>query len=143
MPKSSIADHIDDWQRLLATAKASAADVPGLNVQIAALEETLAQVQAISAIQDTRNGLRQQGTQERKVAVKKGKDLASQVRAILKGNLGIRNARLPEFGMSAVGTRKRTKANQKKKPPQAGPASNNEPEPAKQPAPASQSTPEE
>lgn len=114
MSKSSIADQMVDHENLIVTAKASAAEVPGIATYIAPLEEVLADLKDLNPRLETRKGVKQQEVQERKVLLKKARDLASRIRAALKAHFGLDNERLVEFG--ALPIRPRTKSQKNKKP---------------------------
>lgn len=144
MPRSSIASLIYDWENLIATAQASGGAVPGLEAHIEPLTEVLVQVRQLNALQDTRKGIRQQGTQERRELLQSGKDLASLARSALTAHFGFRNPRLTEFGARPVKTRKPPKSTNPPAPPppevEVEAQKNKEPEPAKPPTPAAPST---
>ncbi|HEX9940826.1 MAG TPA: hypothetical protein VGG03_02320 [Thermoanaerobaculia bacterium] len=116
MPNNSIADVILDWEKLIATVKASAAEAPGLNVHIPPLEQLLEEARVISARLETQKGIKQQMVQERKALLKKGQALASRARAALKAHFGLDNERLVEFGANPIRPRPRAS----KKPPAQG-----------------------
>jgi len=144
MPRSSIASLIYDWENLIATAQASGGAVPGLEVHTEPLREVLAQVQDLNALQETRKGTRQEGTQERRDLLQSGMDLATLARLALKAHFGFRNSRLTEFGARPVKTRKQPKSTKPPEPPPPQPEveapKNKEPEPVKPPTPAAPST---
>ncbi len=116
MSKSSIADQMVDHENLVITAKASAAEVPGIATYIAPLEEVLADLKDLNPRLETRKGVKQQEIQERKVLLKKAKDLASRIRAALKAHFGLDNERLVEFGARPVRPRAKSQKNNKPEP---------------------------
>ncbi len=119
MSKSSIADQMVDHENLLVTAKASAAEVPGIDTHITPLEQVVADLKELNPRLETRKGLKQQDVQERKALLLKAKDLASRIRAALKAHFGLSNERLVEFGARPV--RPRAKSQQKNNKPETTP----------------------
>ncbi|MEA2599748.1 MAG: hypothetical protein QOF89_740 [Acidobacteriota bacterium] len=118
MSKNSIADQMVNHENLIVTAKASAAEVPGITAYIAPLEEVLVDLKDLNPRLETRKGVKQQEIQERKALLKKAKDLASRIRAALKAHFGLDNERLVEFGARPVRprTKSQTKAQKNDKP---------------------------
>jgi hypothetical protein len=116
MPKSSIADQMVDHENLVITARASAADVPGITTYITPLEQVLTDLKDLNPRLETRKGIKQQEIQERKALLKKAKDLASRIRAALKAHFGLDNERLVEFGARPVRPRTRSQKNNKPEP---------------------------
>ena len=102
MPKNSIADQILETQNLITTARASAAEVPGIGLYIAPLEQVLEEVVAMSAQLETRKGMKQEDAQERRALLTKRRKLASRLRAALKAHYGLDNERLVEFGSRPI-----------------------------------------
>lgn len=111
MPKSTIAGQMVDHENLVVTARASAAEVPGILTYITPLEEVLEDLKELNPRLETRKGVKQQEIQERKALLKKAKDLASRVRAALKAHFGLDNERLVEFGALPIRPRKSQKNN--------------------------------
>jgi hypothetical protein len=99
MSKSSIANAIIAWENALVTAKASAAEVPGIEMYTAPLEQILADAKGLTASLETRKGVKQQETQERKALMQKGNVQVSRIRSALKAFFGPNNERLVEFGV--------------------------------------------
>jgi hypothetical protein len=116
MPKSTIAGQMVDHENLVVTAKASAAEVPGIATYIAPLEQVLADLKELNPRLETRKGVKQQEIQERKALLKKAKDLASRIRAALKAHFGLDNERLVEFGARPVRPRAKSQKNNKPEP---------------------------
>jgi hypothetical protein len=115
MPGASIAELIINWEKLVTTVRASLAEVPHLSTYTGPLELVLAQARDLSIRLETRKGIKQQESQERRVLMKEGKALASRVRAALKAHYGLDNERLVEYGASPIRARSRSKT--KKAPP--------------------------
>ena len=115
----SIGNQTLDLQNLVVNAKANAADVPGLDVHLAPLEQVVADVKDLNARLEMRKGIKQDETQERKALLVKGRKLAARVRAALKAHFGIDSERLVQYGARPV--RPRTKKVQTPKPPEPTP----------------------
>ena len=109
MPKNSIADLIVDWEMLLATIRASAAGLPGLEAFIAPLEALLAAAKELTVRVETSRGIKQQETQQRRALLQEGKNLTSRIRAALKAHFGLQNERLVEFGVRPIRSRSRAR----------------------------------
>jgi hypothetical protein len=124
MPRSSIADLIVDWETLLSTLKSSAVEVPSLDIHMTRLEQVVLEAKDMTARVETNRGLKQQESQQRRDLLKRGKDLASRVRAALKAHFGLQNERLVEFGVRPIRSRSRSRSarNRKKQEPAAQPA---------------------
>jgi hypothetical protein len=115
MPKNSIADVIVDWETLLATVRASAANLPGLEAFIAPLEKLLAGAKELSVRVETSKGLKQQESQQRRALLEEGKILTSRIRAALKAHFGLQNERLVEFGVRPIRSRSRSQSAERRK----------------------------
>lgn len=115
MPKTSIADLMVDWETLLATVRASAANLPGLEAFISPLEKLLADAKELSVRVETSKGLKQQESQQRRALLEEGKNLTSRIRAALKAHFGLQNERLVEFGVRPIRSRSRSQSAERKK----------------------------
>ena len=116
MPKSTISGQMVDHENLVVTAKASAAEVPGIATYLAPLEQVLADLKELNPRLETRKGVKQQEIQERQALLKKAKDLASRIRAALKAHFGLDNERLVEFGARPVRPRAKSQKNNQPEP---------------------------
>ena len=103
--KSSFADITVDSQNLLAAVNANATLLP--NIDKTPLEGAMTEVATLSARQKTLTADRQKTTQDLKAAVARSRDLAMQLRAGVKGQLGLRTEKLVEFQVQPL--RKRTR----------------------------------
>jgi hypothetical protein len=102
MAKTSIADAITAWENALANAKTSAADVPGIEGYTAPLEEILAEAKILTARLESRKGVKQQESQDRKLLMQKGNTQVSRIRSAVRAFFGPRSERLVEFGARPV-----------------------------------------
>lgn len=110
MPRSTIATLILAWETLLATIRASASGLPGVEVFIGLLEKLVGDAKDLTARVETSRGIKQQEAQQRRLLMQQGKDLTSRIRAALKAHYGIHNERLVEFGIRPIRSRKRPPA---------------------------------
>lgn len=134
MAKTSIADAIVAWENALANAKASAAEVPGIEMYTAPLEEILAEAKDLTARLDMRKGVKQQETKDRQTLMQKGNVQVSRIRSAIKAFFGPNSERLVEFGARPVRPRTGKKPTVPVTPPVATP-------PATTPPPAGSGTP--
>jgi hypothetical protein len=112
MPKNSIADQIVETQNLVITVKASAAEVPGIDLYIVPLEQVLEEAIAMNARLETRKGMKQQDVQDRRALLAKRRRLVSRVRAALKAHYGLESERLVEFGSRPIRSRSKAKTSE-------------------------------
>ena len=108
--KTSYADFITDWEQIL-TAITGDPELTNLKSR-PLLEATLAEVKTINAQQTLFRGQAQQATQALRASLLKGKDLASQLRAEIRAQLGLRTERLVVFKVQPL----RPKPRRKKSP---------------------------
>jgi len=102
-PKA-FADLFTDWERLLTAVNVNEVDLPELSVE--PLQDVVNEVRNITARQDAhRAGLRADTRRLRELMVR-GQDHALQLRSIIRGRLGPRNAKLAEFRIRILGTRR-------------------------------------
>lgn len=98
----------------LTTAIAKNPDlVPSTEKFRAPLETALAKIRTLIGTQKTLIADKQKVTQDLRVAVQEGRNLAINVRAIAKGEVGSRSEKLVEFGIAPLRPRTR-----KRRPPQ-------------------------
>jgi hypothetical protein len=109
MPRTSIADTLIEWEKLLANIKANGAEVPNLEIYTAPLEQALTEARDITARLDIRNGVKQQDSRDRKATLKRGVAAAARVRAALKAHYGLDSERLTDYGARPLRPRKRAK----------------------------------
>jgi hypothetical protein len=107
---NSYADVIQDWQALLAAFKDNAERLPGIEAELAALEQALTAALAVKARQDSYRSEKQRATQELNEILESGRDLAIQLRGAVRCKLGPRNEKLVQFGMAPLRRRKGRKA---------------------------------
>ncbi|MFL6237378.1 MAG: hypothetical protein ACJ76N_29935, partial [Thermoanaerobaculia bacterium] len=88
MPRSSIADAIVAWENAVANARANAMDVPGMEAYLAPLEKILTDAKALTARLETRKGVKQEETKDRRALMQAGKVQVSRIRSAIKAFFG-------------------------------------------------------
>lgn len=115
MPKTSFADLMIDWEKLLASAAANKEDLPHIDAYRQQLEVETAGAKAASLRQASLSAEVQQATRDLEGFLQRGADLATRMRAGIRTKYGNRAEKLTEFGMKPF--RKRKKATTIEKPP--------------------------
>ena len=128
MPQNSIADVIGAWEKVLANAKATAVDIPGMDTYLPPLEQILAEAKDLSARLDMRNAVKRQESVDRRALVRKGNLQVSRIRSAVKAFYGPNSERVIEFGARPV--RPRTKKTQQDPAPPPAPVTPVPPPPA-------------
>jgi hypothetical protein len=106
---NSYADIQRDWTLLLDAAARSPEIAAGIETERLFVQQALTDVQSLKARQDELTALRQEVTQQLREAVKRGKDAAIQLRAVVKAKFGPRTERLVQFDMTPIRKRARKK----------------------------------
>ena len=120
--KSSFADIVLDGEKLLAAIATNTDLLPNIDEQRAPLEAALTELKAVSVRQQNLTADRQKATQDLKAAVARARDLAIQLRAAVKGKLGVRTEKLVEFRVQPLRKRTRTAKSAVKAPAEPQPA---------------------
>jgi hypothetical protein len=107
MPKTSLADFVTDWEKLLKNVTDTAAELPNIDVYKTPLDQMLAEAKDGLALAAARIGVKQQETQDRQTLMKEGKEAASKLRSAIKAHFGPKSERLLQYGIKPI--RKRTK----------------------------------
>lgn len=107
---TSFADFIADWRRLLVALEVNVDDLPDLSVQRPALESILAELEAVVTRQDAIRVESKENAAEARLLVKKGSDMALQIRSAMRAHLGVRNPKLAEFRVRVLGQPRRPPA---------------------------------
>ena len=102
----AFADLFTDWERLLTAVNVNEPLLPELSELQEPLQAVVDEVRAIIARQDAhRAGLRADTKRLRELMVR-GEDHALQLRSVIRGHLGPRNAKLAEFRLRVLGRRR-------------------------------------
>lgn len=116
MPGTSFADTVVEWEQLLAAWIANASELPNLDPQRLELETLLRELRQLGVQQDAQQAVAQETTKNIKERIKRGRPIATQLRAGVTARYGTRSEKLVEFGMKPFRTRVR-KADAAKKSP--------------------------
>jgi len=119
MSKSSIAEAIVAWEKVLLNVKASSPDAPGLAGYTAPLEKILDDAKNLSASLESRKALKQQESRDRKVLMQQGNKQVSRIRLSLKAFFGPNSERIIEYGGRPVRPRTNKKPVVAETPPAA------------------------
>jgi len=105
--RNSYADVVTDWGKLLEAAQRSPDVQPSIDSERQTLAQLLTEVQDLKARQDELTAQRQDVTQQLTASVKRGKDVAIQIRSVVKGKIGPRSERLVHFKVAPLRKRQR------------------------------------
>jgi len=95
-PKT-FAEVLVDVESLLASVTMNAEQLPNLDTAKAPLEAVLAELKTLATRRANHKAEKQVLSQQIQSASKRALDLSANLRALLKGNLGLRNEKLTEF----------------------------------------------
>lgn len=108
--RTSFADTVFDLEQLHTSVSAHTTLVPSAAEKYrAALEEMLTQLKTLSSAQKTLRADKQKVTQDLKETLRQGRRLATDVRTVIRGEVGIRSEKLVEFGIAPLRPRPRRK----------------------------------
>ncbi|HYU34673.1 MAG TPA: hypothetical protein VEW48_21180 [Thermoanaerobaculia bacterium] len=129
MPNSQ-ADVIRDWEGLIDAVLRSPEVLPSVEPERQVLADILDDVQDLKARQEELNALRQEVTQKLLDTIARGKEVAIQIRSVLRGKVGAYNERLVHYNIAPI--RRRPRKPPVVKPPvvetpEAGPAAADSP----------------
>jgi hypothetical protein len=110
---STLNDTVMDLEQLATALEKNADLVPGTERFRGSLETALTRIRTLIGTQKTLIADKQKVTQDLRTAVREGRNLAIDVRAIAKGEVGSRSEKLVEFGVAPLRPRTR-----KRRPPQ-------------------------
>lgn len=104
----SIADYLADWRRLLSLLEANVNEglIPDMPALRAALQETLVRLEQTSAQQDSIRAEAKDNAAESRDLLRRGADVALQLRAAIRAHLGPRNPMLTEFRVRVLAPRR-------------------------------------
>lgn len=112
------AEIVVDAEELLRAVKSNSELFPNTEEHQAPLELSLERIKALRARQKTLQGDKQKVTQELKVAMRETRDLAIQLRAVVRAKIGVRSEKLVEFRIPPL--RKRSRAGKPVEPGELG-----------------------
>lgn len=129
MPKSSLADIVTDWEKLLKNVTDTSAELPNMDVYKNALDQLLGSAKDGLALAAARVGVKQQETKDRQALMKQGKEAAANLRSAIKAHFGFKSERLLQYGIQPIRSRPKKNASVKEKPTPETPASASHSEP--------------
>jgi len=97
--KTRQSDFITEWEQLIATLTANAADLPDLEARRIKLQEFLEEARSLMQEQDLHDANRQASTRRLDTLMAGGKKLATFLRTGIKEHYGNRSTKLVEFGI--------------------------------------------
>lgn len=100
MPKTSYADVITEWERLLSAVDDHTAKLAGSQAQRQALAAHVDELKSVKARQVAATATRQECTRLMETMVVEGKVLAIQLRGSVKAHIDPRSELLVQFGMA-------------------------------------------
>lgn len=115
--KSSYADTTHDWENLLTACAENGALLANFGHFVTPVSDLLAEARRLKAVQVQAEGTRQETTQKIQETLARGREAARRLRSVVRGQLGSKSERLPQFGVAPIRSRPRKKA---VKPPQPG-----------------------
>jgi phage terminase Nu1 subunit (DNA packaging protein) len=108
--RTSFADTVFDLEQLHTSVSTHPTLVPSAAERYrSALEELLTQLKTLSSTQKTLRADKQKVTQDLKETLRQGRRLATDVRTVIRGEVGIRSEKLVEFGIAPLRPRPRRK----------------------------------
>jgi hypothetical protein len=108
MPNSQ-ADIIRDWEGLIDAVLRSPEVLPSVEAERQLLGDILDNVHDLKARQEELNALRQETTQMLLDTIERGKEVAIQIRSVVRGKVGAYNERLVQYKMTPIRRRPRKK----------------------------------
>jgi hypothetical protein len=104
---NSKADVMTDWKGLMEAADRNPEVQQIVAAERQALAQSLVEVETLQARQDELQAQRQEVTQQLKTAVARGKEIAIQIRSVVRGKIGPRSERLVHFKVMPIRPRSR------------------------------------
>lgn len=115
---TNFAETVLDLEGLHAAIAQNLGLVPGVEKFQEPLAAAIESVRTLSTVRNTLIADKQKATQELKAAVASARNMAIDIRAIIRGEVGSRSEKLVEFGVAPL--RRRTRKSQPSEEPEAG-----------------------
>ena len=106
---TSQADIMRDWEGLIEAVLRSPEVLPSVEEERLLLFQILGDVQGLKARQEELTALRQETTQKLLDTIARGKEVAIQIRSVLRGKVGAYNERLAYYKIAPIRRRPRIK----------------------------------
>jgi hypothetical protein len=97
--KTRQSDHLTEWEHLIATLTAAAAELPHLETSRVKLQEFLEAARSLVQEQSLHDAIKQAASQQLETTFVNGKKLATFLRTGIREHFGNRSPRLVEFGL--------------------------------------------
>lgn len=94
---TSLADHLQDWEALLAAVDQNLSQLPQLTIARARLNGMLEQARFLLPLQATQAAAKQATSQELEAVLTTGRKIATVIRFTVKEHYGNRSEKLTEF----------------------------------------------
>lgn len=104
---TSFADFIADWRRLLVALEVNVDALPDMSEQGPALDAIITELESVITRQDAIRVESKENATEARQLLKKGSDVAIQIRSMVRAHLGPRNPKLEEFRVRVLGVPRR------------------------------------
>jgi hypothetical protein len=105
-----------DVESLLSSIALNAEQLPNLDAAKAPLEAVLAELKVLSTRRANHKAEKQLLSKQIEAAMKRSRDLSNNLRALLKGNLGVRNEKLTEFSVAPLREKRKKKGTETEEP---------------------------
>lgn len=102
---TSLADHLQDWEVLLAAVDQNLPDLPQLQIARDKLEGMLEQARTLVPLQAAQAAAKQSTSQQLEAVVTAGRKVATVIRFTVKEHYGSRNQKLTEFNIQPFRSR--------------------------------------
>ena len=109
--------HIAEWERLIASLEANAAELPHLEASRIELQQKLQQIQALSGEQAMHQAAKQEASKGVASAIQEGRHLATFLRTGAKQRFGKESEKMVEFGIAPYRGNKRRLPSETPEPP--------------------------
>jgi hypothetical protein len=134
----SIADQLNDWEKMVTNVDANRAELPDLEAYRGPLDQVLGETKALDARIQIRVGVKQQESKDRREMLRTGRFFASKLRSALRAHYGFQSERLKDYGIEPIRTgKKQPKQPEKPQPAPEPPEIKAAPETAEAPKPES------
>lgn len=102
---TSLADHLQDWELLLAAVDQNLGDLPQLQIARNKLEGLLEQARLLVPLQAAQAAAKQSTSQQLEAVLATGRKVSTVIRFTVKEHYGNRNQKLTEFNIQPFRSR--------------------------------------
>lgn len=115
--QGSIADHLDNWDKLIVNVGVNSEELPDLAPYSGPLDVVLDQAKALNARLQSRRGVKQQESLDLRELLRTGRSLAAKLRSALRAFYGFGSERLLEYGIRPIRSHRRPPEEPEQPPP--------------------------